>query len=138
MKMFLLSVITIFSVTTYANDLPVYPNCYRGTLDMNDGTVKPVFISLSKVEGNLARVYEFILGGSAHTYSGTVTSENEVSFHYENGNPDESSTYKVDMTLKFDGKRATGTYKSTDSESSSGNSEGTFALRKCHIAVIDD
>lgn len=140
--------IAFFSVIGNASELPVFPDCYRGTMSASNGKKVDVFVSFSSVENKLARVQALQIGNYSHKTSGTVVSENTVTLNSNDDYiPGGNATYNIDIKMQFNGKTAIGTFNEyrfqdgrggyAQSDAKSLVSSGTMQLKKCLVKVVD-
>lgn len=148
MKTVLALVFSLVASYSFAGNLPVFPDCYRGTMKASDGTSADVFVSFRSVENKLVRVQALQIGNYSHSFSGTLVADNSVTFNSNDDYiPGGNATFNIDIKLDFNGKSATGSYKEyrlQDGRGGYGQSEagalvasGEMQLKKCRVKVVD-
>ncbi|MCC2679756.1 MAG: hypothetical protein K0R29_2332 [Pseudobdellovibrio sp.] len=138
----------LFSFSLSASELPVFPDCYRGTMTSADGSKADVFVSFSSVEGKLVRVQSLKIGNYDHTFSGTLVQENSVTFNSNDDYiPGGNASFNIDIKLDFSGNTAVGSFKEyrlqdgrggyAQSPASTLTFAGDILLKKCRVKVVD-
>lgn len=147
MKFLIVLTSLLFSFSLFASAFKTAPNCYKGKLNIPEGPSHDVLMVLKSVEGDLVRVEKFKVGSSMLVGSGTLLTNNEIIFNYNNDYiPGGNATYNIDVYLKnIDGKLE-GFYKEYRFEHGEGgfaNSDprslminGIFELKECVIRTI--
>ncbi len=149
MKHFLAAILSLFFVTsTGLASITTYPECFRGTLTNQDGSIEHVILIFSSINRDLAFVKEFNIGKRSLDVAGILLNENEVVFNENNDSiPGGNASFNIDIYLKFDGDVVTGYLKEYQMEDGYGGfgqsdpktlrSSGTFNLKKCTVRTID-
>lgn len=148
MKSFVALTIALFSLNGLATQLPVFPDCYRGTMTSADGSKAEVFVSFSSVENKLVRVQNLKIGNYSHRTSGTMVSDNSVTFNSNDDYiPGGNASYNIDIKMEFNGKKAVGTFKEYRFQDGRGGYEqsdaaslafaGNMQLSKCRVKIED-
>lgn len=144
MKTFFL--VLLFSLSAFAQNLPIYPECYQGTLKTENGNIENVFLTFDRIQGTTAFVKEFKLGSYSHTYSGSIINASKVQFNNNNDYiPGGNADFNIDIELNFSENTASGIFKEYrfsegrggfgESNPTSIVKQGQISLNRCYVEV---